>query len=73
MVRVREPHTQRVPGWPDPQVRCLTLVRALRLVRYYGDRVPTVRELIRDFDIDRATAYRWRGAFVDSMDQEGEA
>ena len=64
-----ERHTTRVPGWPDPGSQNVSLTLALRMVRYYGDRVPSAKELMHDFDVHRATAYRWRAAFVESMEQ----
>ena len=57
--------TNRVPGWEPPGVVSTTLSCAIRLVRAYGDRVPTVEQLQRDFEVSRATAYRWRAAFKD--------
>lgn len=60
-------HTLRNPGWPDCFSQSVTLTAALRLVRAYGDRVPTVAHLQNDFGVSRATAYRWRAAFAESL------
>ena len=54
-------------GMPVSNGANLALVVALRMVRFYGKRVPTVQELQADFNIHRATAYRWRAAFTESL------
>ena len=59
-----EQHTTRVPGWPDPQAQNKALTLALRLVRMYGDRVPSHKQIMHDFDVSRATAFRWRSALL---------
>ena len=61
-----EHHTTRVPGWPDSRVQHVTLTAAVRLVRAYGDRVPSVAQLQRDFEVHRSTAYRWRAALLEA-------
>lgn len=61
------PHSLREPNWPAPGTQCHSLTGALRMVRMYGDRVPTVERLQSDFGLSRATAYRWRAAFVASL------
>lgn len=63
-----EVYSMREPGWPSHQNTNSLLTIALRLVRRYGDRIPEVSELVRDFGVHRATAYRWRAAFRDSME-----
>lgn len=35
-------HHNREPGWPDWGRQNLTLTAALRMVRMYGDRIPSV-------------------------------
>lgn len=70
MSRRRLEHTIRNPGWPDPGVQSVTLTAALRLVRTYGDRAPSIESLQADFGVSRATAYRWRAAFIDSLERE---
>lgn len=67
---MRAPHTLRNPGFPSCNTRNISLTIALRMVRMYGDRVPSVERIQADFDVHRATAYRWRGAFVDAMEQD---
>lgn len=53
--------------------RCIEL--ALRVVRAYPNRMPTVDSLQRTFGMSRATAYRWRAALLDAgvlpMGREG--
>ena len=68
-----ECHTTRVPGWPSPRSQNTTLTTAIRLVRMYGNRVPTVEALRSDFGVSRATAYRWRAAFIEAQEQSEEA
>ena len=53
-------HTIRVPGYPPCSTVNVTLALAVKLVRRYGDRVPSVEQIQRDFEVSRATAYRWR-------------
>jgi hypothetical protein len=57
-----ERHTSRVPGWPPRTEQCITLTTAVRIVRAYGDTLPTPRQVMADFDVCRATAYRWVAA-----------
>ncbi len=54
------------PGLPSPHVQHQGITLAVRLVRAYGKRVPSVEELQRTFAMSRATAYRWRAALSDS-------
>lgn len=53
-------------GAPDPHCQHQGITFALRLVRAYGSRVPSVNELRSTFGVSRATAYRWRAALADS-------
>lgn len=62
-------HHNREPGWPEWGRQNITLTAALRMVRMYGDRIPSVAQLRADFGISRATAFRWRGAFREAMGQ----
>ncbi|MDV9040982.1 hypothetical protein [Stenotrophomonas sp. RAC2] len=66
-------HHNREPGWPDWGRQNLTLTVALRMVRMYGDRMPSVVQLRTDFGISRATAFRWRAAFRESLQMQGQA
>lgn len=40
---------------------------ACKLARKFTSRPPTVSELREQFGMSRATAYRWRAAFIDAM------
>jgi hypothetical protein len=40
------------------------LAVALLMVRTFGETVPAVETLVRRFDMNRATAYRWRAAYA---------
>mgnify|MGYP002783774688 CR=1 FL=1 len=52
-------------AWAAPdQVR---IAVALALVRTYGERVPTTREIRDRFGTSRATAYRWRVAYAAAL------
>ncbi|WP_440565664.1 hypothetical protein ACSYAO_002571 [Stenotrophomonas sp. STK16_22] len=62
-------HHNRQPGWPTWGRQNLTLTAAVRMVRMYGDRVPSVAQLRADFGVSRATAFRWRAAFRDAIEQ----
>lgn len=42
------------------------LVMAIRVSDRYGGSIPTSNELIRDFGMHRATAFRWIRAFKDA-------
>lgn len=66
-------HHNREPGWPEWGRQNLTLTAALRMVRMYGDRMPSVPQLRTDFGISRATAFRWRAAFRESLQMQGQA
>lgn len=62
-------HHNRGPGWPTWGRQNLTLTAALRMVRIYGDRIPSVAQLRADFGVSRATAFRWRAAFRGAVEQ----
>ncbi|MBH1392419.1 hypothetical protein [Stenotrophomonas maltophilia] len=66
-------HHNREPGWPDWGRQNLTLTAALRMVHRYGDRIPSVAQLRADFGVSRATAFRWRAAFRDAVEQQEAA
>ncbi|WP_414539956.1 hypothetical protein [Stenotrophomonas forensis] len=66
-------HHSREPGWPDWGRQNLTLTAAVRMVRMYGDRIPSVAQLRADFGVSRATAFRWRAAFRDAIEQNEAA
>jgi transposase-like protein len=66
-------HHNRVPGWPECGRQNITLTAALRMVRMYGDRLPSVAQLRADFGVSRATAFRWRAAFRDAIEQQEAA
>lgn len=61
-------HYNREPGWPEWGRQNITLTAALRMVRMYGDRLPSVAQLRADFGVSRATAFRWRAAFRDAIE-----
>lgn len=61
-----QPHTLRTPDWPSPNTASITLTLAVRIVRRFGDRIPSADELVREFDVHKATAYRWRAALRDA-------
>lgn len=60
------------PGWPNWTRQNITITVAIRLVRKYGDRLPSVKALRDDFGVSRATAFRWRAAFRDGLEQAGD-
>lgn len=45
----------------------ITLAVALRLVRMFPDHPPSVQQLQDKFGVCRATAYRWRAAWLDEL------
>lgn len=49
-------------GYPDPHCVSLSVLSAVRIALRYG-RTPTVSQLMNDYGMSRATAYRWRAAF----------
>lgn len=48
----------------------ITLAVACIMARKFPDRPPSVDQLRAEFDMSRATAYRWRAAFRDAMGLE---
>ena len=60
------PHTRKNAGWPDWGSQSTWLTTAIRLVRAYKDDVPSAARIAQDFNVSRATAYRWRAALRDS-------
>lgn len=64
-----EHHTTRVPGWPSADSQCITLTIAMRIVRLYGGRLPTVAAIQQDFSVSRATAFRWRAALREAAEK----
>lgn len=52
-------------GLPPPSSQCISITLALRVVRRYRDKAPTTAQLMADFDMSRATAYRWIAALKD--------
>ncbi len=68
-----ERHNTREPGWPEYGRQNITLTAALRMVRMYGDRLPSIAQLRADFGVSRATAFRWRAAFRDAIEQQEAA
>ena len=45
----------------------VTASTAVRIAVRFKNRAPDVAELTRDFGMSRATAYRWRNAFLDAL------
>lgn len=43
------------------------MTTALRMVRLYGETPPSYKQMMADFGCSRATAYRWRRAFIASL------
>jgi hypothetical protein len=43
---------------------CCKIATAAKIAVKYRDRVPTVDSLMQTFGMSRATAYRWRSAFI---------
>ena len=60
-----DPLHMREPGYPPHGLANITLIKAVRIARHYGGRIPTVAQLRADFGMSRATAYRWRAAFLE--------
>lgn len=58
-----EPYTT-AGGFPCPTTTSLTMLVAVEMALECGDRPPSVAALQARFGMSRATAYRWRGAFV---------
>lgn len=70
MTRRSSDHVCGQAGFPSPFSQNATLTIALRMVRSYGSSIPTIAMLQADFGLSRATAYRWRRAFCDSLEQD---
>lgn len=66
-------YTMAQPGWPHCGTQSVTITTAVRMVRRYGQRVPSVDQIIQDYGVSRATAYRWHAALRESMDTEVSA
>lgn len=52
-------------GGPRQSVRVALLI-ACRVADKYRRRLPTVQELMDDFGMHRATAYRWRATLAEA-------
>lgn len=57
------PDYRRTAGIPDQQFATVKIFVAVRLADKYHSRIPSPDELQNEFDMDRATAYRWVNAF----------
>lgn len=68
-----ENYTMAQPGWPHSGMQSVTITMAVRIVRRYGQRIPSVDQIIQDFGVSRATAYRWHAALRESLDTEVQA
>jgi hypothetical protein len=55
------------PGMPNPSTQTMCVTIAVRLVRAYGERIPSAAQIQSDFNCSRATAFRWRAALRDSL------
>lgn len=55
------------PGMPNPRSQAMCVTTAVRLVRTYGESIPTAKSIKANFGCSLATAYRWRAALRDSM------
>lgn len=72
LMRVKDDHwhVKGTPGYRDNAVRTAgrgTVAVAIKIARMFPNRVPTVKELQEKLGMHRATAYRWRDAFIDEM------
>lgn len=59
------PFQVREPGYPPCNLANITLIKAVRIARHYGGRIPMVAQLRAELGMSRATAYRWRAAFME--------
>lgn len=55
------------PGMPDKGTVGLTMLAAVRIARRFPNEPPTVQQLQRLYGVHRATAYRWRAAFLEAI------
>jgi hypothetical protein len=55
------------PGMPNPDSQAMCVTTAVRLVRLYGESIPTAKSIKANFGCSMATAYRWRAALRDSL------
>ena len=60
-------HVCEQAGSPNSNTQNVSLTLALQMVARYAHRVPSVETLRADFGISRATAPRWRRAFVEAV------
>lgn len=51
---------------PPPDSAQSAVFIAVRIAEKYPRRIPSARELMHDLGMARATAYRWRKAFMDA-------
>ncbi len=58
------PSDYRVETTPPTDLARSSTVITIRIVDKYGDRIPTVKELMDDHGMHRSTAWRWRNAFL---------
>ncbi len=49
-------------GTPPPGVTAIGILTAMRIAMRYRDRIPTHKQLMADYGMSRATAYRWLAA-----------
>lgn len=57
------------PGFPSRGVTSVRITTALRIANRYRGRVPEVKQLMRDFGMSKATAYRWANAIRDEQEE----
>jgi hypothetical protein len=50
------------PGWPPLTGTSIGILTATRVAIRYKT-TPTINQLMADFNMSKATAYRWRSAF----------
>jgi hypothetical protein len=53
-------------GTPSYGNTCLGILTAVRVAKRYRDRIPTPAQLMADFNMSRATAYRWVSALKEA-------
>lgn len=59
-------HRTASPGTPSPDTAACAISFGIRLALAFPTRAPTVDELRSAFGVSRATAYRWRRAWLDA-------